>query len=137
MTHIAKCCQPIPGDDIIGFITQGRGISIHKSSCVQLQGLIKKNPERVVSAQWGEEATANGFTVTIKVVASDYSGLLRDVTTVIANEKLNVIGVRSHTDRQKDLSIIDIDLMLVNIDALNRVLTNLNDIKQVRSAARV
>ncbi len=137
MTHIAKCCQPIPGDDIIGFITQGRGISIHKANCPQLRGLMKKNPERVVSSQWGDDATADGFTVTIKVVASDYSGLLRDVTTVIANEKINVLGVRSHTDRQKDLSIIDIDLMIVNLPALNRVLTKLNEIKQVRSAARV
>ena len=137
MTHIAKCCQPIPGDDIIGFITQGRGISIHKASCSQLKGLMKKNPERVVTAQWGDDANANGFTVTIKVVASDYPGLLRDVTTVIANEKINVLGVRSHTDRQKDLSIIDIDLMLVNLPALNRVLTKLREMKQVRSAARV
>ena len=137
MTHIAKCCQPIPGDDIIGFITQGRGISIHKANCPQLRGLMKKNPERVVSSQWGDDATADGFTVNIKVVASDYSGLLRDVTTVIANEKINVLGVRSHTDRQKDLSIIDIDLMIVNLPALNRVLTKLNEIKQVRSAARV
>ena len=137
MTHIAKCCQPIPGDEIIGFITQGRGISIHKANCAQLRGLMKKNPERVVSSQWGEEASATGFTVTIKVVASDYSGLLRDVTTVIANEKINVTGVRSHTDRTKDLSIIDIDLMLVNLPALTRVLTKLNEIKQVRSASRV
>ena len=137
MTHIAKCCQPIPGDDIIGFITQGRGISIHKASCSQLKGLMKKNPERVVTAQWGDDANANGFTVTIKVVASDYPGLLRDVTTVIANEKINVLGVRSHTNRQKDLSIIDIDMMIVNLPALTRVLGKLNELKQVRSAARV
>ena len=137
MTHIAKCCQPIPGDDIIGFITQGRGISIHKASCSQLKGLMQKNPERVVTAQWGDDANANGFTVTIKVVASDYPGLLRDVTTVIANEKINVLGVRSHTDRQKDLSIIDIDMMIVNLPALTRVLGKLNELKQVRSAARV
>lgn len=137
MTHIAKCCQPIPGDEIIGFITQGRGISIHKANCPQLKGLMKKNPERVVSSQWSDSAGANGFTVTIKIVALNYPGLLRDVTTVIANEKINVIGVRSHTERQKDLTIIDIDLMLVNLPALNRVLTKLNEIKQVRSASRV
>ena len=70
-------------------------------------------------------------------MALNYPGLLRDVTTVIANEKINVIGVRSHTERQKDLTIIDIDLMLVNLPALNRVLTKLNEIKQVRSASRV
>lgn len=137
MTHIAKCCQPIPGDEIIGFITQGRGISIHKASCPQLRGLMKKNPERAISSQWGNDASAEGFTVTIKVVAADYSGLLRDVTTVIANEKINVLGVRSHIDQQKDLSIIDIDLMIVNLPALNRVLTKLKEMKYVRSAARV
>lgn len=137
MTHIAKCCQPIPGDEIVGFITQGRGISIHKAHCPQLLGLVKKNPERLVSAQWGQEANANGFTVSIRVVASDYAGLLRDVTTVIANEKINVMGVRSHTDSKKDLSIIDIDLMLVNLPALERVLTKLKDIKQVHSAVRI
>lgn len=137
MTHIAKCCQPIPGDEIVGFITQGRGISIHKAHCPQLLGLVKKNPERLVSAQWGEDANANGFTVSIRVEAADYAGLLRDVTTVIANEKINVLGVRSHTDSKKDLSIIDIDLMLVNLPALERVLTKLNDIKRVRSAVRI
>lgn len=137
MTHIAKCCQPIPGDEIAGFITQGRGISIHKANCAQLKGLVKNNPERLVSAQWGQEATANGFTVTVRVVAADYSGLLRDVTTVIANEKINVLGVRSHTDRQKDISIIDIDLMLISVDALERVLSKLNEIKHVKSAVRV
>ena len=111
MTHIAKCCQPIPGDEIKGFITQGRGISIHRSDCEQLKKLAQTNPERLISADWGSDADG-GYTVTIRVVGQDYQGLLRDVTTIIANEKMNVLGVRSHVDRSSDLSIIDIDLLV-------------------------
>ncbi len=135
MTHIAKCCQPIPGDDIVGFITQGRGISIHKSDCEQLNKLKLQNPERLVTASWGENAEG-GYTVTIRVIGQDYPGLLRDVTTVIANEKMNVLGVRSHVDRNQDISIIDIDLLVLSISVLTRTLNKLNELGQVISAKR-
>ena len=121
MTHLARCCQPIPGDKIIGFITQGRGISIHRADCVQVQELAKKNPERLIEAQWGDSGGA-GFSITIRVIAQDYSGLLRDITTVIANEKINVLGVRSKIDRKQELSIIDIDLMINKVDSLEKTL---------------
>ena len=136
LTHIAKCCQPIPGDDIAGFITQGRGISIHKVDCDQLKELSCKNPERLVKAEWGSK-TDGGYTITIRVIAQDYSGLLRDVTTIIANEKINVLGVRSHVDRAQDLSIIDVDLLIVSIAAMNRMLFKLNDLDRVKSAKRI
>ena len=136
LTHIAKCCQPIPGDDIAGFITQGRGISIHRCDCEQLASLSKQHPERLVPAEWGHNSDG-GYTITIRVIAQDYSGLLRDVTTVIANEKINVLGVRSHVDRAQDLSIIDIDLLIVNINALNRMLFKLNNLDRVQSAKRI
>lgn len=136
LTHIAKCCQPIPGDDIAGFITQGRGISIHRIDCEQLKELSSKYPERLVSAEWGAK-TDGGYTITIRVIAQDYSGLLRDVTTIIANEKINVLGVRSHVDRAQDLSIIDIDLMIVSISAMNRMLFRLNELDRVKSAKRI
>ena len=71
------------------------------------------------------------------IVAQDYSGLLRDVTTIIANEKINVLGVRSHIDRSKDLSIIDIDMMIVNVDSMNRMIAKLNDLDRVQSAKRM
>ena len=137
MTHIAKCCQPIPGDEIAGFVTQGRGISIHRADCSTFAELKKKNLERVVTAEWGSNTSAGGYTITVRVVAQDYSGLLRDVTTIIANEKINVLGVRSHIDRSKDLSIIDIDMMIVNVDSMNRMIAKLNDLDRVQSAKRM
>lgn len=138
MTHMAKCCQPIPGDEIVGFVTQGRGISVHRSDCIKLKKMQELFPERVVDADWGENViSGNGYTVTIRVVGSDYAGFLRDVTTVIANEKMNVLGVRSHVDSAKDLSLIDIDLLVVNIPVLQRTLAKLNDLPRVSSASRV
>ncbi len=138
MTHMAKCCQPIPGDEIVGFVTQGRGISVHRCDCIKLKKMQELFPERVVDADWGENViSGNGYTVTIRVVGSDYAGFLRDVTTVIANEKMNVLGVRSHVDSAKDLSLIDIDLLVVNIPVLQRTLAKLNDLPRVSSATRV
>lgn len=139
MTHMAKCCQPIPGDEIIGFVTQGRGISIHRADCEKLKRMISLFPERAVDATWGDTVVtdSHGYTVAVRVVGSDYSGFLRDVTTVIANEKMNVLGVRSHVDSSKDLSIIDIDLLVLSIPVFNRVLSKLNDLPHVTSAKRL
>lgn len=96
-------------------------------------------PERIVDATWGDNVvdSGRGYTVTIRVVGSDYSGFLRDVTTVIANEKMNVIGVRSHVDKTKDLSLIDIDLLVVSIPVLTRTLSKLNDLPTVTEAKRL
>ena len=91
----------------------------------------------MVTAEWGSNTSAGGYTITVRVVAQDYSGLLRDVTTIIANEKINVLGVRSHIDRSKDLSIIDIDMMIVNVESMNRMIAKLNDLDRVQSAKRM
>lgn len=137
MTHVAKCCQPIPGDAIVGFVTQGRGISIHRQDCPQAKNLLQNHPERVVQAQWGANTSEAGYTATLRVTAPDYSGLLRDVTTVIANEKINVLGVRSRIDRMKDLSIIDVDLMLIGASSLTRLMEKLKAMPKVKSVTRL
>lgn len=139
LTHIAKCCQPIPGDKIVGFVTQGRGISVHRADCEKLKKMVELFPERVVDATWGENISMSdrGFTITLRVVGADYPGFLRDVTTVIANEKMNVLGVRSHVDSSKDLSLVDIDLLVVSIPVLDRVISKLNDLPHITSAKRL
>ncbi len=139
MTHMAKCCQPIPGDEIVGFVTQGRGISIHRCDCEKLRRINELYPERVVDASWGDnvEISGNGYTVTIRVISEDYSGFLRDVTTVIANEKMNVLGIRSHVDSAKNICRVDIDLLVISIPVLNRVIAKLSDLTHIISAERV
>ncbi|MEG1347927.1 MAG: GTP diphosphokinase, partial [Hafnia sp.] len=136
MHHIARCCQPIPGDEIIGFITQGRGISIHRSDCDQLNELRSHAPERIIDAVWGE-SYSSGYSLVVRVMANDRSGLLRDITTILANEKVNVLGVASRSDTKKQLATIDMDIEIYNLQVLSRVLAKLNQLPDVIDARRL
>ncbi|SFN10020.1 GTP pyrophosphokinase [Izhakiella capsodis] len=136
MHHIARCCQPIPGDNIVGFITQGRGISIHRTDCDQLAELMSHAPERIVDAVWGENYSS-GYSLVVRVMANDRSGLLRDITTILANEKVNVLGVSSRSDTKKQLATIDMDIEIYNHQALGRVLARLNQVPDIIDAKRL
>lgn len=136
MHYIARCCQPIPGDAIVGFITQGRGISIHRADCDQLAELISHAPERIVDAVWGE-SYSSGYSLVVRVTANDRSGLLRDITTILANEKVNVLGMSSRSDTRKQLATIDMDIEIYNQQVLGRVLARLNQVPDVIDAHRL
>jgi GTP pyrophosphokinase len=136
MTHIARCCQPIPGDEIAGFITQGRGISIHREDCEQFKELGRRSPERIIDAVWGENYSG-GYALTVRITANDRSGLLRDITTIIANEKINVLGMRSRSNVKQQTADIDIDMEIYNIETLNRMLAKLNQMNEVIDAKRL
>ncbi len=136
MHHIARCCQPIPGDEIVGFITQGRGISIHRADCDQLTELQSHAPERIVDAVWGESYSA-GYALVVRVTANDRSGLLRDITTILANEKVNVLGVASRSDTRQQLATIDMNIEIYNLQVLGRVLGKLNQVPDVIDARRL
>ncbi len=136
MTSTARCCQPIPGDEIVGFITQGRGISIHRSDCEQLKELTSHHPERMVDAVWGENYSG-GYNLTLRVIANDRSGLLRDITTILANEKINVMGVNSRSNRKQQTATIDMELEVYNIDILSRTLAKISQLPDILEAKRL
>lgn len=136
MHHIARCCQPIPGDEIVGYITQGRGISIHRADCEQLFDLQSNSPERVVDAEWGEHY-ATGFSLTIRVIANDRNGLLRDVSAIMANEKINVLGVSSRTDTKRRIATIDVEVELNNIQLLSKLTARIVQLDDVIEAKRL
>lgn len=135
MHHVARCCQPIPGDEIKGFITRGRGISIHRADCEQLAELERHVPERIVEAVWGDHSINNAV-LSIRVIANDRSGLLRDITTLLSNEKVNVLNLASHSDTKKQLATVDMDVQLNHLDALSRLLARLNQLPDVIEAKR-
>lgn len=138
MHNIARCCQPIPGDEIVGYITQGRGISIHRADCEQLFELQSSNPERVVEAEWGKRyQSSSNFTLTIRVLANDRNGLLRDVSGIMANEKINVLSVSSRTDNKRSLATIDMDIQLNNVEMLTKLLSRLRQLNDVLEAKRL
>ncbi len=98
LTQLARCCRPAPPDDIGGYVTRGRGVSIHRTACSNLQALIRRQPERVVDVAWGRQADSV-YPVELLVIAQDRQGLLRDISEVFAREKLNVIGVGTQSHR--------------------------------------
>ena len=136
MHHIARCCQPIPGDSIVGYITMGRGISIHRYDCEQFLELQSVHPERVVESRWGDNYS-NGFHLNIRIVASDRNGLLRDITTVLANDKISVLGVSSRTDTKRQVANIDMQIELNNVEMLSKILSRLEKLDDVIEAKRL
>lgn len=136
LTHACKHCQPVPGDDIVGFITQGRGITIHRVDCIKYIDQSKISPERVVEANW-DVNYSQGYTITIRITANDRPGLLRDITTIIANERVNVMGICSKSNVKLQTADIDIDLEVYNISDLTKVISRLNQVEDIISAKRL
>ncbi|MES2932042.1 MAG: bifunctional (p)ppGpp synthetase/guanosine-3',5'-bis(diphosphate) 3'-pyrophosphohydrolase [Pseudomonadota bacterium] len=97
MTQLARCCKPAPPDDIVGFITRGKGVSIHRSNCKNFGEMRKKAPERVIPTTWGRAGMDTVYPVDIFVTASDRQGLLRDISEIFSREKINVIGVNTQS----------------------------------------
>lgn len=109
---------------------------MHREDCEQLKELMRRNPERMIEAVWGE-SYSGGYTLTVRITANDRSGLLRDITTIIANEKINVLGMRSRSNVKMQTADIDIDMEIYNIEALNRMLSKINQMNDVVSAKRL
>jgi GTP pyrophosphokinase len=136
LTHMAKCCHAVPGDEIVGFITQGRGISVHRNDCEQFSALIKQQPEREVEVQWGENEQ-QGYHVTVQIIASDRQGLLRDISTIIANDRVSIIGMDSHTDSPKQVTTMTLDVEIANNQILARLLSKLTQLNDVINVKRM
>ncbi|MDN3615157.1 GTP diphosphokinase [Vibrio gallaecicus] len=136
MNHLARCCQPIPGDDIKGYITQGRGISVHRSDCEQLSELSLHAPERIIDTVWGS-GFVGSYILTLRVEALERNGLLKDITSLFANEKVSVTTMKSRIDYKRQLSVMDFDLEVTNIEILSRVTSRVEQIKDVMSVKRL
>lgn len=136
MTHLARCCQPIPGDEIRGYITQGRGISVHRSDCEQLEELSHHAPERIIDTVWGR-GFVGIYRLTLRVEAMERGGLLKDITTLLANEKIKVTSMKSRSDYKRQLSIMDFELELNNVEVLQRISKRIEQIKDVMLVKRL
>lgn len=101
MTQIAKCCKPLPGDNIIGFVSQGKGIAIHRSNCSEVKRQAKLCPNKVMHVEWGLDAKKAVFYVDVEVVANDRTGLLRDLTELFAIEKVAIAGLKTISKNNK------------------------------------
>ncbi|MBF9001624.1 MULTISPECIES: GTP diphosphokinase [Vibrio] len=136
MTHLARCCQPIPGDDICGYITQGRGISVHRSDCEQLAELRHHAPERIIQTVWGR-GFVGSYLLTLRVEAMERGGLLKDVTTLLANEKVKVTSMKSRSDFKRQMTVMDFELEVNSVEVFERVTKRIEQIKDVMQVKRL
>jgi len=136
LTHMAKCCQPVPGDEILGFITQGRGISVHRKDCEQLHSALSQTPEREVEVQWGD-SVQQSYQATLQITASDRQGLLRDISTIIANERVLIIGISSHANPLKRTTRMSLTIEISNSEMLSRIIGKLGQLDDVIDVKRM
>ena len=99
MTMLAKCCKPAPPDPIVGFVTRGKGVSIHRASCKNFAEMASKAPERVLETEWGRTGQETVYPIDIFILATDRQGLLRDISEVLTREKINVTGVNTQSSK--------------------------------------
>jgi GTP pyrophosphokinase len=135
LTNIAHCCNPLPGDDITGYITLGRGVSIHRKDCHNLLQLATDEPERIIQVDWGKEPQQT-YTVDIIIEAIDRTGLLRDVTTVLDASRINVTAMQTMSDRGQHTVDMIITIDIRDFAHLSHILGRLNQLPNIANARR-
>jgi GTP pyrophosphokinase len=137
-TQLARCCKPVPPDPIRGFVTRGKGVSIHRESCESLKRLAERHPERLMETGWGksqgDEKGAGAYAVDMMVSATDRRGLLRDIGDALAREKINVTAVRTQT--RDDLAFMRFSFDVADAAQLRRALALVRSLKGVIRVAR-
>jgi GTP pyrophosphokinase len=135
-THMAGCCKPLRGDAIIGYVTKGRGVSIHRSDCSRLLKLQESVAGRVVEIQWGESPQGN-YEVDVAIEAYDRQGLLRDITGLFANARINVLTITTHTNKSTNTATMQLRVEVPDLGSLSKLLERIDRLKNVVSAVRV
>jgi len=136
LSQLARCCQPVPGDPIVGYLTRGRGVSIHRKNCPSLQRLVSAQPERELPVNWGQAASSK-YEVNVQIRAFDRKWLLKDVTNVIAQAEVNILGITSHSDESRGLAEIRLTLKVSDFEQLSQLLGKLDAVPGVQDARRL
>ena len=136
MTQLAKCCKPAPPDAICGFVTRGKGVSVHRADCSNLRNMVTRSGDRVIEVEWGGKTGGDGsvYPVDVAVEANDRQGLLRDISEVFAKEKMNVIGVQTQSIR--GIAWMTFTVEVSDSGRLRKVLGIVADLNGVRAARR-
>ena len=134
LVKFSKCCNPVPGDDIIGYVTKGRGVSVHRKDCSNLKDLLSEE-ERIIEVEWYDETNKAEYNVDIEILANDRTGLLSDVVKEITNQKINIMGVNTRTSKDR-IATINTTLEVQNIEQLNQVIKQIRKVDSVYEVTR-
>ncbi len=137
LTRKARCCNPAPGDEIIGYVTRGRGVTIHRADCPTALALKMKDPGRFIMASWGPKAREQRYTVPIRIEAIDRRGLLRDVAETIAQTGANIANADIRTESRDLRAFFDMQVQVRDITELQRILVRLESLPNVIRAYRL
>ncbi|CAB0149852.1 GTP pyrophosphokinase [Pseudidiomarina piscicola] len=135
MVQFAKCCQPLPGEPIMGFVTQGRGVSVHHDDCEQLKHLLQEHPERGIQVHWSNTDKGR-YRADLQIDADDRSGLLHDITAILANEKITVAQLGSQTDTSTHQASISLGVFIENQTILQRLVARLLQVSGIHKVER-
>ena len=133
LVKLSKCCNPLPGDEIIGYITKGRGVSVHRKDCVNVKDLLNEE-NRMINIYWFDNVNGS-YKVEIEILANDRNGLLKDIIKQVENAKVKLTGMNTRTTKE-GIAIIDISLEVENTEILNKVLTSFRNVESVYDVNR-
>ena len=132
MVRFSKCCCPVPGDEIVGFITNGRGVSIHRNDCTNLKSMSDEEKERLVEVSWGEEK-GKGYSAEFQVEAEDRTGLLADIMQLITNDNLQLTSLNAKS-LKNGVAVMNV---MVTVDNKEKLNTLMKKIKAIRGVIEV
>ena len=135
VSQVAKCCKPLPGEPVKGYITRGRGVTIHRAACANMQQYLEQSPERVIDVEWGARQQQS-WPVDVQVTAVDRPGLLRDITALLADEKINVMKVKSQLRSRDQSAHIRLTLELPDMAQLDRVMSRIAQLPNIMDVRR-
>ena len=136
MTQIASCCHPVPGDDIRGYVTLGRGVTVHRSDCENLLHLASIESRKVLQVSWGHRP-GKMYPVEMAIHAYDRAGLLSDVSALLANEKVNVVAVTTRSDQGENTAAMNLTVEVDSLERLARVMSKIEQLPNVLSTRRI
>jgi GTP pyrophosphokinase len=136
MSSFARCCRPVPPEDIAGYITLGRGVSIHRASCANLLRMRDTQPQRVLAVDWGRPASERTFPVDVVIHAFDRKGLARDVSSVLADEHISITAMNVATNAAENTAQVDLTVSVHGLDELSRLLARFAGLPNVITARR-
>lgn len=134
LVKLSKCCSPVPGDDIIGYITKGRGVSVHRTDCINVKDLLQEE-NRMIDVEWYKQNQNTSYTVDIEIYANDRTGLLADIIKELSSQKTKIMGINARANKEK-IAITDVTIEVENIEELNKVLKNLRKVDSVYEVKR-
>jgi len=135
LSHFARCCGPVPPEPVVGYITLGRGVSIHRADCANIKRLEATSPERVIAVDWGGDAD-RAYPVEINVRAFDRRGLVRDISAVLADSKINIQAMNTLTHDGDGIADLNLKITVRDLEELSRVLVRIQGLPNIISARR-